>query len=72
MKIDKQKQDIIDDLRHKRDKLIQEIIMLQQFLEYGNVDTLGAPQEVVEAQANAMRVLASIYKLRLRAMGSLQ
>jgi len=71
MEMDKQKREILDDLKQKRDKLIQEIIMLQQFLEYGNINTLGAPRDIVEAQLNAMRSLASIYKMRVRAMGDL-
>jgi H2-forming N5,N10-methylenetetrahydromethanopterin dehydrogenase-like enzyme len=71
MRTDPQKQAIIDFLKGKRDTMIQEIIILQQFLEYGNVGTLGAPQDMVEAQINAMRSLASIYKMRIRAMGDL-
>lgn len=72
MQTDNQKQDIIDDLCQKRDKLIQEIIQLQQFVVYGNINTLGAPQDVVEAQLSAMRSLASIYKIRIRTMGCIK
>lgn len=68
---DKRKTEVIAALKKNRDKMIGDIIIMQEHVEYGNEDTVGCPIFILEAQLNAMRTYVSVLRVRIRTMGDL-